>query len=463
VSASVRWLLLPVEVKARGFEGRLLLGARAAASGWKVVIGRKQSLSGSLRDLPRGLYFDKSIQSMAVGQIRYIKALGNTYAAIDEEGLVHEGGASAYVRRRFTHETLAETRPFCMWGDAQAEVVRAAEPSLADQLAVTGNPRVDLWRPELHALHRGPVERIRDELGAFVLFPSNFANVIGADGPLRTQRFGEVTGHYTDPAERKRFGDYLALREAILERLRVALVLLAHELPPGHSLVVRPHPSEDHAFWAELAAGEPRILVRYDGPLTPWMLASDGIVHSNCTTGVEAAVAGVPAIAYEPLDESAFPMLPNQVSQVVHGDDALVEAVNGVLAGRRMLPESARTTIAHHLAAIDGPLAAERMVTLFDEVPVREDRGDGRHGHRRSDTLRTLPVRARRYAQRRYGDVSAGLPPASPTLAAQKFPPTPLTEVEGFLTRLGEVDDRLAGVRASELGPSLFKLEAADG
>ena len=107
MSAPTRWLLLPVEVKARGFEGRLLLGAHAAAGGWKVVVGRKNQLNAAVHDLPRGLYFDKSIQSQAIEQIRYFKALGNTYAAIDEEGLVHEGGPSTYVKRRLSRDTLA--------------------------------------------------------------------------------------------------------------------------------------------------------------------------------------------------------------------------------------------------------------------------------------------------------------------------------------------------------------------
>jgi hypothetical protein len=153
-------------------------------------------------------------------------------------------------------------------------------------------------------------------------------------------------------------------------------------------------------------------------------------------------------------------MLPNQVSQVVDGDDALLDAVAAVLAGRPVAPESARATVDHNLAALRGPLAAERMVSLFDTLPVREDRGDGRHGHGRTDGLRTLPARARSWAVRR-GNRPFELPMASATLAAQKFPPTPLAEVADFVTRLGEVDPRLAGVRVGEVAPSLFQLETA--
>ena len=69
-------------------------------------------------------------------------------------------------------------------------------------------------------------------------------------------------------------------------------------------------------------------------------------------------------------------------------------------------------------------------------------------------------MRARSWAVRR-GNRPFELPRASPTLVAQKFPPTPLSEVADFVTRLGEVDPRLAGVRVGEVAPSLFQLEAA--
>jgi surface carbohydrate biosynthesis protein len=466
VSRRTRWLLLPVEVKARGLEGRLLLGAHAAVRGWKVVIGQKHALNANLPGLPRGLYVDKGIQRFQLPQIRLINALGNTYAGVDEEGLVHEGGPNAYVKRRYSPETLAATRAFCAWGDDQAGIMRAATPELADRVVVTGNPRVDLWRREMHGLHRRRIERIRDEVGRFVLFPSNFANVIGADGPALTEQYNVLTGHYDDPDERRRFAGYLEMRRGILDRLKVVLPRLARELPASHSLLVRPHPSEDHGFWAEVAAAEPRVVVRYDGPITPWMLASDGVVHSNCTTGVEAVVAGIPAVAYAPLDESAFPMLPNQVSFVVHDDASLVGAVDEMLAGRPVVPESALATVRRHLAALTGPFAAENMVELFDTLPVREDLGDGRRAHRRLDDALALVERGRRQVEhrrrRRHAD-EPGLVPPSATLANQKFPPTPLSEPQEFLARLGEVDPRLAGVTATQVVPSLFQLEVTDG
>ena len=203
-------------------------------------------------------------------------------------------------------------------------------------------------------------------------------------------------------------------------------------------------------------------MVRYDGPLTPWMLASDGVVHSNCTTGIEAAVAGVPAIAYAPLDESDFPMLPNQVSQVVDSDEALVNAVPACWpAGRscRRAPAPPSSTTSPRSTGRwppsawspssarcpSAPTEATAVRAAAGPTPLRSSPGAG-------------PGLGRAAPQRRRSPT----PPASPTLASQKFPPTPLDEVEDFLDRLRGVDPRLAEVRAAQVAPSLFTLEADD-
>ncbi|MDX2379942.1 MAG: hypothetical protein QNM02_09315 [Acidimicrobiia bacterium] len=462
MSGGTRWLLLPVEVKTRAFESRLFLGAHAVAAGWNVVIGRKSALNSAIRSLPRGLYLDKCIQASSLQKTQYVKALGNVYAAIDEEGLVHEGGSETYPKRRLTTETLAETSRFCSWGDAQAEVVRAAMPKLADRVVVTGNPRVDLWRPEMKGLHTRQVDRIRESVGEFVFFPSNFANVIGADGRELTEQFGHVSGHYADQDERRRFEGYLDLRRQILDRLRIALPRLARELPDGHRLVIRPHPAEDHEFWDQVIDGHPNMELHYEGTITPWLLAARGIVHSNCTSGVEAAVSGVPCIAYSPLDESAFPMLPNEISRVVESDDELIAAVGDLIAGRQVVPDQARAVVDHHIAAVRGPLASENLLAEFDSLPVREDRGDGRQARRRSDELRMIPTRIQKLRAKRLRTAQDWMPPISSKLADQKFPLTETLEVDGILDRFATELPRLAGVEVSAVGESLFQLSPAD-
>jgi surface carbohydrate biosynthesis protein len=455
---AARWLLLPVEVKPRGFEGRLLLACHAAAAGWRVVFGRKGAITGNLRDLPRGLYFDKSALAAAFEQIRYTKALGNTYAALDEEGLVHEGGSETYPRRRLSAATLAECAMFCTWGQHQTDVVRAAYPSLADRLQTTGNPRVDLWRPELHEMYKGPVDAIRSEIGQFVLFPSNFANVVGADGPELATRHSEASGHYDDPIERARFLGYLEHRRRVLYRLQVVLPMLAAELPAGVALVIRPHPSEDHNFWRQVAEVSPRILVRYDGPLTPWMLASSAVVHSNCTTGVEALVAGVPAIGYAPLDDAAFSMLPDAVSHRVESDDALVDATIDAVAGRLPPRAEARRIAVNHLGPLDGALASARLMEALGAIDLRTDRLKPGPRRRLGDA-RAVPHRVRRRLRRTTGRDTRPPIRSSETLALQKFPPTELREVEGFIERLRQVTGGFDEVVASELGASLFLVE----
>ena len=55
-------------------------------------------------------------------------------------------------------------------------------------------------------------------------------------------------------------------------------------------IIVRPHPSEDIAVWEKALKGMKKTLVIHEGPISPWLDASMGLLHRGCTTAIEAAV-----------------------------------------------------------------------------------------------------------------------------------------------------------------------------
>jgi hypothetical protein len=65
---------------------------------------------------------------------------------------------------------------------------------------------------------------------------------------------------------------------------------------PQRLLVLRPHPSEDARFWRSLADRVSNLRIVTGTEAIPWTLASDCLVQTGCTTGVEAAILGVPSI-----------------------------------------------------------------------------------------------------------------------------------------------------------------------
>ena len=65
-----------------------------------------------------------------------------------------------------------------------------------------------------------------------------------------------------------------------------------------HTIIVRPHPSENHEPWVEISEDLPNVKVLYEGSINEWALAADVVIFNNCTTGVEAFLLERPVISY---------------------------------------------------------------------------------------------------------------------------------------------------------------------
>ena len=50
------WMLLPIEIKAREFDAKILQSAVAAERGFDVVLGEQNAMIRQMRSLPRGVY-----------------------------------------------------------------------------------------------------------------------------------------------------------------------------------------------------------------------------------------------------------------------------------------------------------------------------------------------------------------------------------------------------------------------
>ena len=78
------------------------------------------------------------------------------------------------------------------------------------------------------------------------------------------------------------------------------MVPLIRWLAPNHRVVVRPHPAERADTWRQ-AVPEAEI-VEGSAPL-PWIKGARVVIHNNSTTGLEAAVMGIPALNLDPYPE----------------------------------------------------------------------------------------------------------------------------------------------------------------
>src|SRR3546814_3575027 len=155
---------------------------------------------------------------------------------------------------------------------------------------------------------------------------------------------------------------------------------LADALGPGRSIVVRPHPSESHEAWLAAAGGRANVHVLHEGTIIPWLLAAEAVGQSGCQTALEAFLLDRPAITYRPFVHEMYELvLPNLVS--VHAE-TFTELVDLLTDAERLKPsrdEARSHAMQRYVAAMDGPLASERIVDALagqwpDTAPAPFDR-----------------------------------------------------------------------------------------
>ncbi|HUF57541.1 MAG TPA: surface carbohydrate biosynthesis protein [Thermohalobaculum sp.] len=448
-----RSLLLPVETLNREFDAKLLLALYAAARGWEVVLGQKTALHRRMARFPRSVYVAKGFRWGREREFREIGALGHTIVGMDEEGLVNV--SDEMWLSRSDSPTLRHLALIVAWGPDDARLYRRATHLGDTPVVETGNARVDLLRPELEGFLAPEAARLRERYGDFALVNTNFALVnryVELNAPVQMGNWLPQ-----EVAEGLK-SNWIGHKKALLEAFLALLPRLAGRLGP-RTLVIRPHPSENAELWREAAEGLGNVRVVHEGTVAPWLLAAKVLIHNGCTTAVEAAVLGTPALAYRPVTRVGFDNdLPNGLSEEFADGDALAdraaELTRQPVQGRVALSPERRALLERHLTALDGPLACDRLIDALEDrigppAPVEPLRYAVARGH----IVRRRVRRALRTTSKWAGRKSA--------LLGHQFPHVPLGEVEARLGRLDAALGGIAEVSAEELAPNLFRVRSS--
>ena len=322
-------LILPIDIKSREMDARLLHAVMALDSGWRVITGSKTLINRSLWRMPRGVYL---FSTMAPGRLRIARCLrrmGFASQAWDEEGLIY-GDREIYLRERISASTMALMDQIFAWGRAHAEDLADPAREAGKSVEVAGNPRLDLLHPELRSLYEEEAARLRRIHGDFILVTTNLS---WANPHVIPREQKDLHEPATEKDGREGARSYLEYQKRMLRAFRSALPRLARTFPDTR-IVLRPHPVESMDTWKELLAPFPNVRVVREGGVIPWILASRILLHSNSTTGLEARLLGGCPVAFVPFVSPRHESpLPNGVSLTAETEDGLVELISGILSG----------------------------------------------------------------------------------------------------------------------------------
>ena len=421
-----RWLLLPMEIKVREFESKVLLACIAAAKGFGVLLGRNGFNTTGW--YPQGVYLDKCISPNKLDIFKYqVDELGNKLASLDVEGVVYQS-EEKWLKVRTSQQTVDKSSLILTWGDDQYRMINDVY-QIPHKLQAVGSPSADLWHPRMHFLYEQQVDNILERFGELILIPSNFAMIINANGP----------DYYMDQFIKNKFAQSEAeiqfLREAIAYHQKVfdkfiEIIPAIGEDNPDKTVILRPHPGDDNSVWMNLSKTWPfNVKVVYEGNVSPWILASKVLVHNSCSTAVEAYAMGKPAIAYIPYTDARFEQnIPNPLSQQAETIPDLLQLIQANLhedgLGRALQHAALYNRF---IKNSDHEFAAERIVSALQNLDLPQTP----FSFQRYGTLQKIRVLARK-ARRRYRDFK-GKNEFSHTYRKQKNPGVSLVEVKELI------------------------------
>jgi len=372
-------LLIPVENQVRELDPKLLLACIAAQRGFSAVIGSRREMEFNIDSFPRSIYLSKSMTIRSLLFFRVAQKFGHEIVTWDEEALVHLP-PDTYFSRRLDPSAIRFVSHLFAWGQENAELWRQY-PQLSDSVPIhiTGNPRSDMLRSKLRSFYKEEVEKFREKYGDFILINTNFnhVNAYGADMNLfqPVKKSGEIPkfGRAARGMSREYAEGLRDHKQAVFDHFKQLIPDLEASFPDCN-IVVRPHPTENHDVYRQIAARCKRVHVTNDGNVVPWLMATKAVIHNGCTTGVEAYTMGVPAVSYRAVVNDfydyGFYVLPNKISHQCFDVEELKNLLQRILDGEIGAAdgEERQALIERYLASQSGPLACERIVDVIEAI-----------------------------------------------------------------------------------------------
>lgn len=300
-----RTVYVTLEHKEREFVPKIFLSRLLVNSGYRVYLGSSEAIAVLAAEAAPGIFFHKSTHPSSP----FFRSLGHKFVFLDEEGGITTPRSSISDFCRWRYKTVNKDRQDMVLFPSQKFLaeVKALDNARGVEMAVTGWPRIDLWRKEFRALYETEVDKLAERYGKFFLLVSSFG-ATDESGFLHLIEKESPTDNFKSISEHKREGfyNYLTLVKD-----------LAPMLEKGESIVIRPHPSESISGWKKLVQDLPNVVVVREGDVSPWIMASAGVLHYGSTSVTQTVLAEKPSLSFRVserlgvTDTPSFELIPN--------------------------------------------------------------------------------------------------------------------------------------------------------
>ena len=359
---------LPIEFQSREFDSKVLLAGTLTQRGYTVVLGQQWLLYESVPRLPPGVILFKSFNKFHQSAMAQARQRGHRVVILDEEMLAQTEAKA--VEAMCTDGIFQWPDLILADGQFEHDILKRLS-SGRNRIEITGNGRIDLLKPALRPIFQKEIDDVVARHGDFVLVNTNFSvlNSIWQSVEQVTQiqlQAGFIKPN--EPASVQTWQDYLDFEDANRTAMHIAIRELARRRPQQR-IIVRPHPGEDLKRWDGLFGEFSNVKVIREGAHFPWTMACRLLLHTSCTTGFEAQVAGKSALSLVPRSSwITSSLISNHVNPTFSDPIAMVAAVEAILDGSPApSPQPQSTSPEHYVWNYARNNATNRIADLLVE------------------------------------------------------------------------------------------------
>lgn len=215
---------------------------------------------------------------------------GIKICVLDTEGAPARLNQFAQAVRELPVDDLVDM--YCCWGVVQKQLLIESNAISEEKVVATGCPRFDFAAEKFRGLSPD-VDLPQD----YILVNSQYGFLNPKFAPLEVEQAAKKSvGRYSDN-ELHHF--YIDAKESFIGFLGVIEVIAT--CFPDQFFVIRPHPFESMEPYQNLNTFS-NVAVIQEGSVLDYLKGCRFMIHVNCTSAIEAAFLGKPAIALTWLD-----------------------------------------------------------------------------------------------------------------------------------------------------------------
>ena len=310
-----------VDSPRRDLEWRLYLASKLAKRGISSIVGPARTIR-FMQQFSKDCYYVGRLNSNTArskGDKEYFKRFEKNNTALfyihDEGGFFQSRLYKLSTRRVYPEEYFSNKafKKVFFWGNAQAKYFDGHEHS--DKFVISGCPRFDLSRSKFSILDKRIIKEYQDKHGDYVLICTRFGavNKVYDDPPFLGQRSydirvegGELDEYSNEEVIMNLFNYWKKISQEFSQYMPVIAKLVMYN--PNIKFVVRPHPAERKSFYDDAFSLFSNVTVSKDGDVRSLIRAAKLVIHSECSTGLEALLSEKKSINYKPkgVDANGF-------------------------------------------------------------------------------------------------------------------------------------------------------------